>query len=103
MGKGSRLHVRTDIAVVCAGRGWCRNAGLERTARLLVRAISQSYCIYHARMSLPYVWSPGFSQDHLFLLISQKRQSRRLGSMSYTGSEYLERSRRKILRYGTLQ
>src|SRR5438105_982296 len=32
-----------------------------------------------------------------------KRQSRRLGSMSYTGSEYLECSLRKIHRYGTFQ
>ena len=71
--KYSRLHVRTDLAMVCAGRGWCRNACLERTARLLARAISQSYCIYHACMSLPHVWSPGFSEDRLFLLISQKR------------------------------
>src|SRR5438128_210119 len=54
-------------------------------------------------MSLPHVWSPGFSQDRLFLLISQKRQSRRLWSMSCTGSEYLERSLRKIPRYGTFQ
>src|SRR5438132_11914334 len=61
-------------------------------ARLLVRAISQSRCIYHARISLPHVWGPGFSQHILFLLISQKRQSRLLGSTRYTGSESLERS-----------
>src|SRR5438876_9581577 len=30
--KGLRLHVRTDLAVVCAGRGCCRNACLERMA-----------------------------------------------------------------------
>src|SRR6266540_4193022 len=81
--KGSRLHVRTDVVVVCTGRGWCRNACSERTARLLARAISQSCCIYHARMSLPQVWSPEFSQQLLFLLISQKRQSHVLGTRRY--------------------
>src|SRR6266540_2224289 len=83
--KGLRLHVRTDVAVVCAGRGWCRNVCSERTAWLLARAISQSCCIYHARMSLPHVWSPGFSQHLLFLLISQKRQSHLLGSTRIYG------------------
>src|SRR6266508_3079816 len=101
--KGLRLHVRTDVAVVCAGRGWCRNACSERTARLLASDISKSCCIYHARMSLPHVWSPGFSQHLLFFLISQKRQSRLLGSTRYTGSKSLERSLRIMPSHFTFQ
>src|SRR6266511_1849075 len=72
-------------------------------ARLLARAISQSCCIYHARMSLLHVWSLGFSQHLLFLLISQKRQWRLLGSMRYTGSESLERSLRIMPSHFTFQ
>src|SRR5438105_2098015 len=54
-------------------------------------------------MSLPHVWSPGFSQHLLFLLISQKRQSSRLGSTRYTGSESLECSLRIMPSHFTFQ
>src|SRR6266542_5045374 len=101
--KGLRLHVRIGLAVVCAVRGSCRNACSERTARLLAHAISQSCCIYHAPMSLPHVWSPEFSQQLLFLLISQKRQSHVLWTKRYMGSESLERSLRIVRSYGTFQ
>src|SRR5438034_305767 len=101
--KGLRLHVRIGLAVVCAGRGWCRNACSERTARLLARAISQRCCIYHAPMSLLHVWSPEFNQQLLFLLISQKRQSHVLGTRRYMVSECLERSLTIMRRYVTFQ
>src|SRR5947207_10439049 len=72
-------------------------------ARLLARAISQRCCIYHALMSLPHVWSPEFSQQLLFLLISQKRQSHVLGTRRYTGLKSLERSLRIVRSHGTFQ
>src|SRR5438132_11013140 len=54
-------------------------------------------------MSLPHVWSPEFSQQLLFLLISQKRQSHVLGTRRYMGSECLERSLRIVRSHGTFQ
>src|SRR6266542_7133442 len=101
--KGLRLHVRIGLVVVCAGRGWCRNACSERMARLLARAISQRCCIYHAPMSSPHVWSPEFSQQLLFLLISPKRQSHVLGTRRYMGSECLERSLTIVRSHVTFQ
>jgi hypothetical protein len=48
-------------------------------------------------MPLQLVWIQEFSQDYLFLTISERRRSPALGAMKYMGSVSLEHSLKKII------